>query len=172
VSAASDGLGTGACFEVRLPTMAVASRIVAAEPKATPREPVSLAGLRVLGVDDEPEARDVLAGVVLAAGATVTMAGSVAAALEQLRIETPDVIVTDLAMPQIDGYGLVERVRTSSQAGVAGVPIVALTAHASAQDRAKCLASGFDAYASKPFDVIELCATIKMLAARGLDREE
>jgi CheY-like chemotaxis protein len=100
----------------------------------------------VLAVDDEEDARDVIASTLLARGATVRVVDSVAAAFAALRADLPDVIVTDISMAAVDGYGLVERLRASNDERWARIPVVALTAAASVQDRARALSSGFTSY--------------------------
>ncbi len=171
ITAASDGPGTGACFTVRLPA-GIAAAPPAAAPLPLPMAPISLAGLTVLAVDDEEEARDVIASTLLSRGATVRVVRSVAEALEALRSESPDVIVSDISMAEVDGYGLVERLRQSGESRWARIPVVALTAAASEQDRARALSSGFTSYVTKPFDGHALSALILDLARARMMSDE
>jgi len=152
VEGESLGVGTGATFRVVFPPAGSEADRATPTPTSTPEPGASLVGMRVLGVDDDADAREVLALALIGCGATITVVGSAAEALDRLRIEVPDLIVSDLAMPAVDGFGLLERVRVSADARVRAVPVIALTAHASAQDRARSLAAGFDAYVAKPFD--------------------
>jgi CheY-like chemotaxis protein len=94
------------------------------------------------------------------------IAALAADAFEQLRIELPDVIVSDIALPEVDGYGFVERLRTAADARVRTLPISALTAHASARDRAQALRRGFSSYVAKPYDGASLARVIAELMAR------
>jgi len=162
VSAESEGPGRGATFTVRLPTV---TGTLINPPAADSAAPVTLVGRKVLIVDDEPESREVLAVLLTRCGATVAMSGSVAGALDQLRTDVPDVVVSDIAMPEVDGYGLLERLRASDDPRWRTLRTLALTAHASAQDRAAALRAGFDAYLSKPFDATMLAQKIAELAA-------
>ncbi|MBV8056519.1 MAG: PAS domain-containing protein [Deltaproteobacteria bacterium] len=168
IHAHSDGIRRGATFTVRLPkagTSPVAkSRQTANQLDAN----IALNGIKILAVDDDPEARDVIVSMLVNCGATVTMVNSVAEALSALRVGLPDVIVSDLSMPEVDGYGLIERLRSASDPALHEIPVIALTALASEQDRARALARGFSAFVAKPFtpaalsraimDLVRLCA--------------
>lgn len=162
VSAESEGLGRGATFTVRLPALTDA---LVDQSAADSFAPVTLIGRKVLIVDDDPESREVLAVLLTRCGASVAMSGSVAEALEQLRVDIPDVIVSDIAMPVVDGYGLLERLRASEDPSWRALRILALTAHASVQHRAAALRAGFDDYLSKPFDGAMLAQKIAQLAS-------
>jgi CheY-like chemotaxis protein len=164
LAAHSAGPGRGATFTVRLPIADALPAEPAAEEEAT--GPVSLTGIRVLGVDDDPESREVLAMALLSYQATVTVAASAADAFEQLRIEVPDVIVSDIAMPEVDGYAFVERLRSAADARVRALPIIALTAYASPRDRAEALRRGFSSYVAKPYEGADLARLIAEVMAR------
>jgi len=125
----------------------------------------------VLAVDDEPDALSLVTEVLEAAGARVTRAGSAAAALAQLDVEVPDVIVADLGMPTLDGFGFIDRVRRHSNLRVREVPAAALTAYARSEDRVKALRAGFQIHLAKPIDPAELVTTIAALATRYPTRE-
>ena len=97
--------------------------------------------------------------MLLAAGATVTRAGSAHDALRAVRQNPPDVLVSDVAMPEVDGHALVGRIR-SLPGELGRLPCIALTAHASEADRERALRSGFDFYLSKPVDAVRLTALV------------
>lgn len=170
VEAASDGPGKGSTFRAFFPAAQTNTELLlATQPRHSATEPaVSLAGIRVLGVDDDADTRDVLALALIACGATITVVGSVAEALDRLRLEIPDVILSDLAMPEIDGFGLVERVRASADPRIRALPIVAVTAHATSKDRDLALRAGFDSYVAKPFNTSMLSRLIAELVQQRL----
>ena len=135
--------------------------------------PRLLEGIKVLVVDDEPDARDLLDFILQKAGATVELAASTGEALELLQISRPDLLVADIGMPGEDGYELIRKVRASSQQAVAQLPAMALTAYARAEERAQAFSAGFQSHMTKPVEPAELIATIaRMLeearAIRGL----
>jgi CheY-like chemotaxis protein len=168
VTAHSDGPGRGATFTVRLPLLGqndpAVVRRVRGEARALfgPR----LDGCRVLAVDDDADALDLIARVLDRAGATVHTAASVPRAMAVIG-ETPlDVVLADLQMPGEDGFALIERLRATS-APSARMPAVAVTAYGSIEDRVRVLAAGFDAHLAKPVDSDELVAVIRRLLARA-----
>ena len=126
----------------------------------------------MLTVDDEPDALSLVTEVLEAAGARVTRAGSARAALTRLDVEVPDVIVADLGMPTLDGFGLIDRVRRHSNPRVREVPAAALTAYARSEDRVKALRAGFQIHLAKPIDPAELVTTIAALAKRFVARTD
>jgi signal transduction histidine kinase len=164
VDAHSEGLGTGTTFTVRLPVPAVRAtghrRDVGGRRIAGPP---SLAGLTVLIVEDEADAREALAAVLEHAGATVRAAGSVDEAMAALAGVQPDVIVSDIAMPQQDGYALMRRLADDPGAS-ATLPTLALTAYGSAEDQRRILDAGYRAYLTKPVDATELVVAVGRLA--------
>ena len=172
ITASSAGQGLGATFDVRLPIRAVEPDAdLAGNPSERDPQPEqdperALSGVEVLVVDDEEDARDLVATVLERAGAVVTQANSVSAALRQLSTQEIQVIVSDLGMPGEDGYVLLRRVRSSSTPHARDVPALALTAYARADDRDRALLAGFQAYASKPIDPARL---VKVVA--GLVRQ-
>ncbi len=177
---ASAGEGRGARFTVRLPVPAVRRgaapppALAAAEPAGgaadraalAPDVLASLAGVRVLVVDDEPDSRDMLAFFLRGCGAEVRTAASAAAARAALAAERPDVVVSDIGMPGEDGYELVRRLRALPPEEGGEVPAIALTAHARGDDRIRALGAGFQAHLAKPVDPTELA----LVAARLLER--
>jgi PAS domain S-box-containing protein len=181
VSARSGGLGEGATFTVTLPVSAVNVEPGPKEPALEPpRRPhaaemdenranplVTLGGLKVLVVDDEPDARAVVRRLLEDCEAVVVTAGSAAEAYETFRQERPQVLVSDIGMPGEDGYELVSRIRKLDAAEGGRVPAIALTAYARSQDRAQALSAGFQSHISKPVDPSELIATVAGLAGAG-----
>jgi len=158
ITAHSDGLGRGAAFVVRLPVLLGVDAGPA--PRTRVLAPASLIGLKVLAVDDDVEARDVVASVLLMCGATVTVVGSAMEALAAVRVERPDIVLSDISMPAVDGYQLVERLRSSTDPSVAGLPVVALTAVVSEDSKRHALERGFDGYLPKPLDAAVLSHTL------------
>jgi CheY-like chemotaxis protein len=124
----------------------------------------SLEGIRVLLVEDEPDARELLEVVIEYAEGTVTAVGSAAAAIEALETSRPDILVVDIVMPGHDGYWLLEQVRALERG--AKVPAIAVTGRTRIHDRARALRAGFQGYLAKPVDPLELCRLIRDLARR------
>lgn len=168
ITAASDGPGRGATFVVALPRGGSGAARVPALAEPSERATTSLASVRLLVVDDDVAGRNALAELLLRCGATVTLAGSVGEALDRLRFERPDVIVTDIAMPGEDGFALLGRVRAHADPDVARTPVVAVTAYASVDDRRRALALGIDEYLPKPVDVAHLSRVVSTLARRRI----
>jgi signal transduction histidine kinase/CheY-like chemotaxis protein len=167
IVAHSPGEGQGTTVIVRLPLPAIlpeGEEATAPDRGSVPR-PRPLQGLHVLVVDDEPDARQVLRRLLERAGATVRLAGGAAEALDLMAEERPSILISDIGMPGEDGYALLRRVRQlpPEQGGLA--PAVALTAFARSEDRVRTLASGFQAYLSKPVTSAELLATLEQLAS-------
>lgn len=167
VRADSSGPGRGSTFSVEIPLMqASASDGDGAqarydEPSAMLDE---LKGVRVLVVDDEVDSRDLITYLVQQAGASVTTVASASEALDVIDALSPDVLVSDIGMPQQDGYGLLEMIRKRKSASAA-IPAVAVTAYARPEDRERALAAGFQAHVSKPIAPRELIASVGRLAA-------
>ena len=174
VYAASGGEGQGATFRVRLPVRIVHAELQPQPERVHPRggdlaPPASLADLpnlsdiHVLAVDDDPDALRLLKEILEAVGATVSTATSSHTALDIIATDRPDVLVTDLGMPLMDGFELIRRLRTSDVAAARHIPAAALTAYARSEDRAKALKSGFEMHLAKPIDPAELIAAVKAL---------
>jgi CheY-like chemotaxis protein len=156
VRAVSPGEGSGATFIINLP---IADQHPAPAPeesrtRKTRDRPVSssLRGRVVLVVEDHEDAREIIAGVLAAAGARVLTASRTTEAIERATHVKPDVLVADLGLPGEDGYALLNRLR----ALYADLPAVALTAYARATDRDRALAAGFQQHVIKPVDPHEL----------------
>jgi CheY-like chemotaxis protein/anti-sigma regulatory factor (Ser/Thr protein kinase) len=174
VHAASEGEGQGATFHVRLPLMIVHPQALDTRrehPRTERRDPLSglgdLRGVRVLAIDDEEDALNLLRVVLETAGAEVTTVTSPVAALERIGALRPQVLVVDLGMPELDGFEFISRVRGSIDAHVRDVPAAALTAFARSEDRTKALRSGFEMHLAKPVDPGELVASVLTLVRRA-----
>ncbi|MBV8859514.1 MAG: PAS domain-containing protein [Acidobacteria bacterium] len=178
VKAESEGEGRGSTFTVRLPVRAVRD---AAQPAArgagparpeafeAPAAPHTLEGVKVLVVDDEPDARRLLTEVLARRGAQVRTAESAGEALETLQAWRPHVLLSDIGMPDGDGYELIRRVRELPFERGGRTPAAALTAYAGPADRARALASGFQLHVAKPVEPAELAAVVAGLAVKGND---
>ncbi|MDQ3032289.1 MAG: response regulator [Myxococcota bacterium] len=159
VGAKSTGVGGGATFEVAFPATSLP---VSAEAVAEPNVG-DVHGARVLVVDDDPDGLDVAAQLLAYAGAEVRTAASVDDALATLHSWSPDVLVSDLAMPERDGLDLIRTVRAESAGG--SPPAIALTALAREEDRAQAIEAGFQTHLAKPVDADELLRTIARLVS-------
>jgi signal transduction histidine kinase/ActR/RegA family two-component response regulator len=175
ISADSPGEGLGATFTVRLPLAAArasansrgrgAESSLRIEDDRARAEPLArLAGVQVLLVDDDEDTLHMLAIMLKAHGATVQTAASAAEALDALRWYEPDVLVSDLAMPDEDGYSLIAKVRAREAEGGRQTPAVALTAYVRVEDRARALSAGFNMFVPKPVEPSELITAILNLA--------
>ena len=174
VNASSAGEGRGAVFEVVLPIPAVAPRAPAPQASPVGEELLppraisvdSLGGVHVLVVDDEEDARELLANVLQEAGAVATVASSVAEALAVLATTAISVIVSDVGMPIEDGYTLLRRLRADARVAVRQIPALALTAYARPEDRQRAMGAGFQEHAAKPVDPDVLVSTVAALVGR------
>jgi CheY-like chemotaxis protein len=129
--------------------------------------PHALHGLTVLVVDDEPDAREVLAFVLLTRGAQVEEAGGPEAALAYLAMNTPDVVISDIAMPGEDGYSFIQRVRALQNDRKRKVPAIALTAFVRDVDRERAMRAGFDLHLPKPLPVSSVVRAVYELSQPG-----
>ncbi|MEO6325615.1 MAG: response regulator [Thermoanaerobaculia bacterium] len=169
VSAQSPGLNQGSTFRVRLPIIvppALAEGLTAAV-----EEPViaaDLTGCRILLVDDERDAREVVFETLRQAGAQVECAASMHEALAQLDVSLPDVLISDIAMPGGDGFELIRTIRASTVAGRAGLQAIAVTAYARQEDRVRALSEGFQRYLTKPVEPTHLIRMVAELANEAL----
>jgi PAS domain S-box-containing protein len=175
VNAESAGEDQGATFTVRLPLMPVYQR------RSTPEQsdysmssssylplecPERLDGLKVLAVDDEADTREVLRTAFEQCGARVTTAASASEALVLLEELRPDVLISDIGMPEEDGYELISKVRALPVERGGRTPAVALTAYARAEDRLRALRTGYQMHVSKPVELAELMAIVARLIER------
>jgi CheY-like chemotaxis protein len=143
------------------------SPTTAAMPAGAAASNHDLSGVRVLIVDDEPDARDVLRRIVERAKATIQTAATVAEAREIIARNPPDLVVSDIAMPDEDGFAMIEHLRTAPPEIGGGTPAIALTAYAREEDRQRTLQAGFAAHVAKPVEPAELIEVIAKVAARN-----
>lgn len=170
----SPGVGQGATFIVELPLMAVscatAKELEPMQPMVTDEVlklcPLGLDGLRVLVVDDELDARELIATVLGQCGAEVKAVASAIEALAVLEQFQPQVLVSDIGMPGEDGYTLIRKLRALEAEQGGQIPAVALTAYARAEDRTQALLAGFQLHVPKPVDPAELAVVVGNLAGR------
>jgi CheY-like chemotaxis protein len=160
VTVASGGLGRGSVFTVTLPTRQALVRH-AARPSARDQSPC-LTGIRILAVDDDADSRELILLTVRAAEGDVMVASSAAGALEALATFRPHVVVADLAMPGMDGYGLIKEIESRVTGTVP--PVIAMSAYASQADVERSRQAGFARHLGKPADYQRLVAAIAELA--------
>ena len=178
VKAHSDGPGRGATFKLRLPVLSI-NRVPG---KSAPRDltltraivsdglsiecPPRLDGVRVLVVDDDSDTRQMLKAVLSECQADVITAASAAEAIREIEQRKPDVLVSDLGMPEQDGYELIKQVRETESADAVRIPALALTAYAKAEDRVRALAGGYQVHLAKPVEPAEFVLVVANLAGR------
>jgi CheY-like chemotaxis protein len=159
---------------VRLPLLGTRGSVLGSRPDVADGRPArgragelpSLDGVRVLVVDDEKDARDVIVAILEQRGARTFEAASVEEALAMLDEERPDVLVSDIGLPEEDGYSLMRRIRALPRERGGGIPAAALTAYARTEDRMQALLAGFQIHVPKPVQPAELIAVVSSLAAR------
>ncbi|MGA7934663.1 MAG: ATP-binding protein [Kovacikia sp.] len=175
VHAASPGEGQGATFTVKLPLMAVGPPMIEPQrvhPSVGGSVPfdssLRLDGLRLLIVDDDADIRDLLTYTLEVCGAEVIAAASANEAIVLLTQASPpmDILISDIGMPDEDGYALLQRVRALKLESGGRIPAIALTAYARTQDRTTALLAGFQSHLAKPIEPAELIAVIANLAGR------
>ncbi len=164
----SAGEGMGATFVVTLPAAVWerSAKVVSAGDTQPPSDVPSLAGVRVLVIDDDQESRDVVAAHLHGCHAAVSTVPSAADGFELLQREHFDVLLADIGMPGEDGYSLIQRVRALCPAGSASIPAAALTAFARKEDRERALHAGFQLHLTKPIDASALVAAVAALHTR------
>lgn len=171
VSATSEGTGKGATFTISLPFSAVYKAQIYEPPVAVTDAVMdlpnaSLEGLTVLVVDDEDDARDLVSQVLQEAHANVHTASSAQQGLLVLKRLLPDLLISDIGMPELDGYQLMRQVRRLPPEEGGRVPAIALTAFASSQDRTRAMMAGFQVHVSKPIEPHELVAAAASVTGR------
>lgn len=180
----SEGEGKGSTFTLELllsnsspsKLSSLKQRIVMTEDEDSRRKTDvessnTLSGLQILLVDDEPDVREVLTTVMEGSGAKVIAAGSVQEALQVLDQMQPDVLVSDISMPQQDGYMLIRQVRERETRQGGCLPALALTAYVREEDCQQAIDSGFQRHMSKPVDTTELVMTVANLTGRAVTQE-
>ncbi len=173
VTVESPGAGEGTTFKVILPLMSVHHELVDVEmtqplieSHTLSHQQASLNELRVLVVDDESDARELIAAVLTGRGAEVVTLGSASEALEEMERQRFDVLVSDIGMPEMDGYELIEKVRQLPAERGGKIPAAALTAYAGVDDRMRVLSAGYHMHIPKPVEPAELAAVVGSLAQR------
>jgi signal transduction histidine kinase/ActR/RegA family two-component response regulator len=176
IRAKSGGENAGATFTVALPLAAIrAEPDMAVESRAHPRAPlqpakldesITLHGVRVMMVDDEADARNLVRRLLEEHGAHVVTAASAAEAFTQLAGSQFDVLISDIGMPGEDGYAFLRRVRALGAESGGAIPALALTAYARAEDRVRAILAGFQMHIAKPVEAVELITMVASLAGR------
>jgi signal transduction histidine kinase/CHASE1-domain containing sensor protein/ActR/RegA family two-component response regulator len=169
IRAQSRGEGQGATFTITLPLLETAAK-TAETPRMTEKSlaPAQqlLSGLNVLLVDDDSDTLKLMATALTRRQANVTAVSSAGEAIQAIRQKRPDVLVSDIAMPDEDGYGLIEKVRLLENGETKSIPAVAITAYAKDEDRERALSSGFQIYLAKPVELTELVSVVARAARR------
>lgn len=170
--AESDGVGRGARFIIAFPLNSKTRPldVDAPEGKRFSAHP-TLVGLRVVVVEDDDDARELVATLLEGAGMKVTTAANVADALASIDAQLPDLLVSDIGLPGASGHDLVRDIRARRPEDGGRIPAVALTAYAQAEDRQRALGAGFDLHVPKPIEPSELLAALAILAASRVNRE-
>ncbi|HEX5085954.1 MAG TPA: CheR family methyltransferase [Blastocatellia bacterium] len=181
VSAASRGRGQGAIFTVTLPLASLREEAGENErdrlaeageiPQSHIPSPELLRGLRVLAVDDDSDARNLLGLILRSYEAEVKACGSAAEALQIFDEWRPDVLVSDIGMPVEDGYDLMKKIRAREPERGGLIPALALTAYARAEDARQAFEAGYQAHIPKPVEPGELAKTVASLATQGKSSE-
>jgi signal transduction histidine kinase/DNA-binding response OmpR family regulator len=176
VSASSPGEGRGATFTITLPLAIIHERESSRKPdlqlhhgpEEKPSTPptLSLQGIRILAIDDEEDARDLLSVVLTQCHANVMSVACVQEALDSIGSWKPDIIISDIGIPTEDGYSLIRKLRALPPEQGGDLPAIALTAFARSEDRVKALAAGYQTHVTKPVNPAELVAVVASLAGR------
>ena len=165
VSAESPGVGLGATFRVQLPKLATQALDAAHEAPRPAAPAPGLTGLHVVVLDDDAGIREILCLFLEGSGARVTSVTTVAGAMKAVAAERPDAVISDISMPDEDGYDLVRQLRAFDRDGQS-IPVLALTAHARLEEQHRTLSAGFHAHLTKPVDMKELVAVVAKLCGR------
>jgi PAS domain S-box-containing protein len=175
VEASSEGEGRGSTFRVRFPIGSPRSASASEQASGTAAavsvdDEVGLRGLRVLVVEDDADTADLLDRFLRNAGGAPLVVHSAEAALDAMRASVPDIVVSDIGMPGVDGYELMRRIRKLEPGQGGTIPAIAVTAFARMEDRMRALLAGYQAHLSKPVDAAELVATVRTLSGLTLGR--
>ncbi|HEX5474327.1 MAG TPA: ATP-binding protein [Vicinamibacterales bacterium] len=163
IAVESEGKGRGSTFIVTLPLSAHQPEQPAAPSADALAAGPHLDGIRVLVVDDEADTRDIIVRALEGCGALVTTAGTAHEALGILEQDEMDVLLADIALPEEDGYALIQRVRASAAGRIASIPAAAVTAHVLDEERRRAIAAGFHLHLAKPFEPVQLARTVESL---------
>ena len=170
----SEGDGKGTVFTVSIPVMPVTkdpSAVERVHPKAwteiSVQCPPEISGLKVLVVDDDSDTCDMIRAVLEGCGGIVKTAADADSALDAFRMWKPVVLISDIGLPEVDGYELVRRIREEERPNGTRTPAVALTAFARIEDRVKALAAGYQMHVAKPVELAELVAVAASLTQRS-----
>jgi len=169
ITAESAGEGCGATFTIKLPVIertAKTAVYVDAREHNKAVAPQLLSGVNVLLVDDDSDTLKLMTTALTRRQATVTAVSSAGEAIKAIRRRRPDVLVSDIAMPDEDGYGLIQKIRSLENDASESIPAVAITAYAKEEDREKALSSGFQIYLAKPVELTELISVVARAARR------
>ncbi|MEH1779211.1 MAG: ATP-binding protein, partial [Nostoc sp.] len=161
ITADSPGVGLGATFTVQLSLLNVEPEIK--QPDELPQPALELTGIRVLTVDDDPDARELLTVLLTEYGATVLTVTSAVEVLANLESFQPDVLVSDIGMAGVDGYSLIQQIRTLTPEKGGEIPAIALTAYARVDDYERAITSGYQRHVTKPLDPEELVQAVVAL---------
>jgi PAS domain S-box-containing protein len=162
IAADSPGEGLGATFTVQLPLLNIEPEIKQTDDLS--QQALELTGIRVLTVDDDPDARELLTVLLTEYGATVLTVSSAAEVLANLESFKPDVLVSDIGMPEVDGYTLIQQIRTLTPEKGGQIPAIALTAYARVDDYQRAITSGYQQHVTKPLEPEELIQAVVALA--------
>lgn len=170
IRAESAGVGQGAAFTIRLPLLVEPAISAADADDASQhklaRSQQTLSGVNVLLVDDDSDTLKLMATALTRRQANVTAVTSAGEAIQAITRRRPDVLVSDIAMPDEDGYGLIEQIRLLENGEAQKIPAVAITAYAREEDRERALSAGFQIYLAKPVELTELISVVARAAKR------
>jgi len=169
IRAESPGVGRGATFTIRLPLLEKTvgtPRVLDRNQLSLAQSPQLLSGVNVLLVDDDSDTLSLMTTALTRRHANVTAVSSAGEAIQAIARRRPDVLVSDIAMPDEDGYGLIEKVRLLENGLPQKIPAVAITAYAKEEDRQRALSAGFQIYLAKPVELTELISVVARAAKR------
>ena len=173
ISAESSGLGEGSVFTVELPLAeerrdpARAEERREVERRRSRKGSIRLDGVHVLLVEDDDDSRKLLGAILKRHGARVTATKSVAEALSVFPTDVPDLLVSDIGMPDEDGYELIRKLRALPPERGGQIPAIALTGYASRKDRERALAAGYNQHIAKPIEQADMISALAALIGRG-----
>ncbi|MDZ8067466.1 MAG: PAS domain-containing protein [Nostoc sp. DedQUE08] len=162
ITADSPGVGLGATFRVQLPLLNVEPEIKQTD--ELPQPALGLTGIKILTVDDDADARELITVLLAEYGAQVLTVASATEVLANLESFQPDVLVSDIGMPEVDGYSLIQQIRALTPEKGGKIPAIALTAYARVEDYQLVISSGYQLHVTKPLDPEELVQAVVVLA--------